>query len=398
MFEQLRDAVAVGVEAAVLVAIGIILVHEGAPFLHAGVVVPARIAGVLAVVDADDALGVLEACGLEHSADRLRIDVQDVDRIPSEFGHLADRLSREFGCAHVVEQVGADGLEFHDLGIDGRIGDLVGGLGDDHRCGLGAQSLLQTGKVVLAHIVVLIEYADLRVRIVGEDIARVDTTFGLIIGIVSHRPGIILRVGEPRRAGRREQVRHLLAIEIFLHGGVRRGAQDLEGEEDFVAFHQLADLLHGLWWIVGVVILDEVDLATVDATLLVDHAKVGGLDFPDCAVGGCRTAERHGLADLDFGVAGAGIVSFLRRGCRSRDRKCKRGHAAQRQQFDAYLKLHGILPIGAGFMAGPVSLVVLDQTASFLLAGQGDHGLCDAATSAAVPQDRPPAVACLWRL
>jgi len=44
-------------------------------------------------------------------------------------------------------------------------------------------------------------------------------------------------------AGGGEQLRDLLGVEVFLHGGVRRRADDLEGQQHFVALDQLAHLL-----------------------------------------------------------------------------------------------------------------------------------------------------------
>src|SRR3954447_11184484 len=102
-------------------------------------------------------------------------------------------------------------------------------------------------------------------------------------------------------------------VEIFLNRGVGGRADDLKGGENFIAFHQLADLLHGLRRAVGIVVLNKIDLAAVDATLLVDHANIGGLHLANAAVGGSRPAQRYGLTDLDLGVAGAGVVFLLRK-------------------------------------------------------------------------------------
>ena len=64
--------------------------------------------------------------------------------------------------------------------------------------------------------------------------------------------------------------------------------------------------------LIGVVIADEVDLAAVDAAVVVDLLEIGGFGLADHAVGGGRSAVGHDVADLDFGVGGAGVVFLLR--------------------------------------------------------------------------------------
>jgi len=64
--------------------------------------------------------------------------------------------------------------------------------------------------------------ADLGVGMVLQDVAGVDPSFGLVVGIVAHRPRKILRIGKPRRAGGGEQLRYFLGIEVLLNRGDRR--------------------------------------------------------------------------------------------------------------------------------------------------------------------------------
>ena len=135
--------------------------------------------------------------------------------------------------------------------------------------------------------------------------------FRLVVGVEGDRPREILRIGEARRARRGQQLRHFPVVEIFLDRGIRRRADDLEGGENFVAFDELAHLLDGLRRTVGIVVLNEIDLASVDSALLVDHAQIGGLHLADAAVGGSRSAERNGLTDLDLGIARAGVIFLL---------------------------------------------------------------------------------------
>src|SRR5262249_40718678 len=93
-----------------------------------------------------------------------------------------------------------------------------------------------------------------------------------------------------------------------LDRGVGRRAERIEGREHLILLDELAYHLDGLRRAVAVVPGDEVDLAAVDAALLVDHVEVGGLGLADRAVARSRAAVRHGVAELDFGVAGAGSV------------------------------------------------------------------------------------------
>ena len=206
---------------------------------------------------------------------------------------------------------------------------FVGGFGHHHARGLVAETGLDAVEVVLAEVVVLIEHADLGVRVVLDDVLAVDAALDEVVRVEAHRPREVLGIGEPRRAGRCEQLRHFLAVEIFLHGGVHRRADDLEGEQHLVALDQLADLLDRFRRRIGVVILDQVDLAAVHAALIVDHLEIGSLRLADGGVSRRRSAEGHGLADLDLGIGRAGVVFLLREGRRSGERNRERGPRGQ---------------------------------------------------------------------
>jgi hypothetical protein len=78
-------------------------------------------------------------------------------------------------------------------------------------------------------------------------------------------------------------LRHLPCVEVLLDGGVRRRADDLEGERNLVALDQLAYLLDCFWWAIGIVILDQIELAAVDATVVVDYPQNGCLRLADVA-------------------------------------------------------------------------------------------------------------------
>src|SRR6202030_4266081 len=85
-------------------------------------------------------------------------------------------------------------------------------------------------------------------------------------------------------------------------------------QQDLVLLDQLAHLLDGLRRAVAVVAADEGDLAAVDAAPFVDHGEIGGVHFADDPIGRSRAAIRHGIAELDFGIADAGPVLARRKG------------------------------------------------------------------------------------
>jgi hypothetical protein len=82
-----------------------------------------------------------------------------------------------------------------------------------------------------------------------------------------------------------------------------------------ILFDQLARHLDGFGWTVAVVAADEIYLATVNTTLVVDHGEVRGFCFPDGAVAGGRATVGHDVADLDLVIVsdpvGAGFVAGL---------------------------------------------------------------------------------------
>src|SRR5205814_8320928 len=143
----------------------------------------------------------------------------------------------------------------------------------------------------------------------------------LVIGLPADRPREILWVSPFGGAAGDEDVRHLLLVDVFVNRGVGRGAERVEQQQHAVALDQLAHLLDGLRRAVAVVVGDEVDLAAVDAALLVDHREEGGLGLADDAVGRGRAAIGVGVADLDLAIAGAAVVFFLGIGGERRERQ-----------------------------------------------------------------------------
>src|SRR6185437_3302498 len=114
------------------------------------------------------------------------------------------------------------------------------------------------------------------------------------------------------RARCHEELRDLAVVQVFPEGRVVGGAEALEDEGDLVLLDEAADLLDRLGRGIAVIEADELDLAPVDAALLVDHVEIGGLGLADRAIGRGRPAIGHGLADLDLLVGDAGRVALLR--------------------------------------------------------------------------------------
>ncbi len=119
-------------------------------------------------------------------------------RFPPQFGGAPDHHDSEFRGRHIEENVGARGLEFGNLRIDGRVRDLVRSLSHDRD--LATKSILQALEVVLAEPIVLIKHGDLAVRMVLQQILRIDVSFGLVAGLEAHGPGELVRLVPHRRA------------------------------------------------------------------------------------------------------------------------------------------------------------------------------------------------------
>ncbi len=118
----------------------------------------------------------------------------------------------------------------------------------------------------------------------------------------------MLGIVELAGAGGDEQLGYLVVVEVTADGETCRRAERLEHRQHLVFLDQLAHLLDGLRRTVAVVAAEKVDLAAVDAALVVDHGEVGGQRLADGAVARRRAAIGQGVADLDFGVADARSV------------------------------------------------------------------------------------------
>src|SRR4051794_21403254 len=104
-----------------------------------------------------------------------------------------------------------------------------------------------------------------------------------------------------------------------------------EQKQHFIALDQLARLLNGFGRTVGIVIRDEIDLAAIDAAIVVYFSEYGRHRLADRAVGRGGAAIGNDVADLDLGVAGAGVV-FLLRTCTAGGREHERGREQHRRR------------------------------------------------------------------
>ena len=99
----------------------------------------------------------------------------------------------------------------------------------------------------------------------------------------------------------------------------------VEHKRDLFLLDEAADLLDGLGRAVAVIEADQIDLAAVDAALLVDHLEIGGFGLADHAIGGGGPAIGHGLTDLDFRVGDSrGVGGERGPRTRMRERRPKR--------------------------------------------------------------------------
>ncbi len=264
------------------------------------------------------------ACSTPAGLTTAPIDAETLLRkcsgFQSSFADLADRLGCELRQCEVEEDVRAARLQLDDVGLDRRLGRLVAALRDDHRR-LVAEPVLQALEIVLAVVVVLVEDGDLRVRLFLQEILRIDARLGLVARLPADGPREVLRVVEFRGAGDHEQLRHLLLGQIPLDRRVDGGTGRSEHRQHLVAFDQLADLLDGLGRAARVIVGDEIDLAAVDAALGIDLLEVGDHRLGNIAGRGIRAAVRAHVADLDFGIACAGVI-FLLRECTSTGQHC----------------------------------------------------------------------------
>ena len=141
-----------------------------------------------------------------------------------------------------------------------------------------------------------------------------------------------------------EKLRHPRAIQIFLYCSVRRRSQRIKHEQHAVFLDEASRLLNGLRRTKRIVTRNEFDLPAVDAAVRIDHREIGGIGLAECTVGRRRPAVRHRIAELDFGVRGAGIVGFLRMygpGHDAKRQKRRQKHKAHLHETPPFLSICG---------------------------------------------------------
>src|SRR5262249_40706583 len=143
-----------------------------------------RVGYVLDVSCRQDAFGILETCGLEYSSYRVGHAVEQVNRFPAEFGHLCNRLRREFRGRHVKEDVSARTLQANKLGAHCGISYLVGLLRNNWN--LPVKTVLHALQIVFTVIVILIEHTYFAIWMMLDQILCVDSALALVAWLPAH--------------------------------------------------------------------------------------------------------------------------------------------------------------------------------------------------------------------
>ena len=120
-----------------------------------------------------------------------------------------------------------------------------------------------------------------RVRQRPAQIFCVDFSFGVEADQSRRRQRVIRDIGELVRSADDGDGWNASQRQVFGRCGISRRAELAENERDFIAFHQLADMLHRFRRAIGVVHRNIGDLAAVDAAAVVDGLNVGKNSFAD---------------------------------------------------------------------------------------------------------------------
>src|SRR6188472_1927270 len=165
------------------------------------------------------------------------------------------------------QRIAAGGLEFDDLPVDRGIRELVGRF-PDGRGVFVAQHVAHAGRIVATVVIVLIEDTDFCIWILPENVSGIKTCSQSIARVhAADRVGRLLVITPAVSAALDEQLRNFSLVEIFRDRELSGRTNRTESKGDVIHFDQLARLVPGSPWQVAVVDTDQVDLATIDATL-----------------------------------------------------------------------------------------------------------------------------------
>ena len=255
-----------------------VLLHDLAVEQDGRVLRPLRVVRVLEEDDRDRALDALVlplARGEHHHVRRARDRVHEDLRLPAEPVHVLVGLDHELRRREQHQDPGLRRAQARDLGLDVVVGRRVADARDDVRLP-GAEPALEALDEVAAVAVVLIEDRDLGFRLRSPDVRAVHGPFGDVRRLVGDRPRILLAVAAERRAaGRDEELRHVLRVQVRAGRLVLLGAERVEDREDVLVLDEDARLADGLRRDVLVVEVLVVDLPLVHAAARVDVLEVG---------------------------------------------------------------------------------------------------------------------------
>src|SRR5260370_18722889 len=188
---------------------------------------------------------------------------------------LADCLHGKRRGGDGDQRIAPGGLELDDLPVDRRIRELVG------RCldGRGvfvAQHVAHAGRIVATVVMVLMEDADFWIWILLENVSLVKTRAQSIARAhAGDRVGPSLVIAPAVGAALDEQLRNFSLVEVFRNLELSGRPNRTESKGDVLHVNQLARLVPGSPRQEAVVDTDQVDLAAIDAALIVDHLHVG---------------------------------------------------------------------------------------------------------------------------
>ena len=143
-----------------------------------------------------------------------------------------------------------------------------------------AERRLEAVQVVLPVAVVLVEDRDLRVRMVLLDVEPVEPRLGDVVRLPADRPrAVLVDLAELTGAGRDEDVRHLLRVQVGPNRLVDLCAERAHDGEDLVLLDEPPLQLDRVDRVVAVVVVLPHDLPTTDPALLVGTAP--GVDVAE---------------------------------------------------------------------------------------------------------------------